>query len=131
VTDRLDYGTTEDRTMPAIVYGLYLLTFATGVTVFIGLILAYAQQGSAGARTRSHYTFLIRTFWLGIGWALLGGVLFLVGLPLSFVLVGIPLLMLSWAIWGLLGVWYAIRCIIGVIYLARNEPYPRPRSILA
>ncbi|WP_374470283.1 DUF4870 family protein [Phenylobacterium sp.] len=131
MTDRLEYGATEDRTMPAIVYALYLLAFATGVTVIVGLILAYAQQGSAGPKLRTHYTFLIRTFWMGIAWCVAGGLLFVVGLPLSFVLVGIPLLMLSWAIWALVGIWYAIRCIVGVIYLARDEAYPRPYAWLA
>jgi uncharacterized membrane protein len=131
MSDRLEYGATEDRTMPAIVYALYLLTFATGVTLIVGLILAYAQQGPASARMRSHYTFLIRTFWMALALCVAAGLLFIVGLPLSFVLVGIPLVVLAGAIWALVGVWFAIRCIVGVIYLARNEPYPRPYTWLA
>lgn len=131
MTDRLDYGATEDRTMPAVTYALYFLAYATGITVIIGLILAYVQQGSAGAKMRTHYAFLIRTFWMGIGWALIGGALFVVGLPLSLVLIGFPMMFLAWAIWALLGVWYAIRLVVGVIYLARDEAYPRPYTWLA
>ena len=129
--DSLYYGTTEDRTMPAVAYALYFLAFATGITVIIGLILAYVQQGAAGPKMRTHYAFLIRTFWMGIGWAILGLLLFVVGIPLSLVLIGLPLVFLAWAIWALLGVWYAIRLVVGVIYLARDEAYPRPYTWLA
>lgn len=128
----------EDQAMPAITYALFLLGLATGgVTSIVGLIIAYSQRETAGWRNRSHYDFLIRTFWLtlllAVGLAVIGGVLMLVGIPLSFVLVGIPLVALgglSWVVMGLLGVWYAVRCIVGVIFLARGEAYPRPRTWL-
>jgi len=32
---------------------------------------------------------------------------------------------------ALVGVWFAIRCIVGVIYLARDEAYPRPYTWMA
>lgn len=131
MTEGLDYGTTEDRTMPAVAYGLYLLAFATGVTAIIGLIIAYAQRDGAGPRMRTHYTFLIRTFWIGIAWCVIGALLFVVGVPLSFVLIGLPLVFVGWTIFALLGVWYAIRCVVGVIYLSRGEAYPRPYTWLA
>lgn len=128
----------EDQVMPAITYALFLLGLVTGgVTSIVGLIIAYSQRESAGWRNRSHYDFLIRTFWLTllltVALAVIGGVLMLVGIPLSIVLVGIPLLALgglSWLALGLIGVWYAVRCIVGVIFLARSEAYPRPRTWL-
>jgi uncharacterized membrane protein len=126
----LSYGAVEDRTMPAVVYGLYLLGIANGLTVVLGLVLALANRGGAGARMRSHYTFLIRTCWLWLAWMVIGGLLIAFGLPLSLVLVGLPLLGLGWAIVGLVHVWFALRVIVGVIYLARDEPYPRPESWL-
>jgi len=56
---------TDDRTMPAVTYGLYLLGFASaGLTTLIGLIIAYANRAAATPAIASHYTFLIRTFWL-------------------------------------------------------------------
>lgn len=130
MTDRLSYGATEDRTMPAVVYGLYLLGIANGLTILLGLILAYAQRGDAGARMRSHYTFLIRTFWLWIVWVVIGVVMIFWGAILSLILVGLPILALGWLILGLVHVWFALRAIVGVIYLARGEAYPRPRSWL-
>ena len=130
MTHRLDYAAHEDRTMPGVVYALYLVGLANGLTILIGLVLAYANRGGAGGRMESHYTFLIRSFWLWFVWALIGGALILFGLPLSLVLVGLPMLALGWAILGLAHLWFAARVIVGVIYLARDEPYPRPRSWL-
>ena len=130
MTDHLDYGATEDRTMPAVAYALYLLAFATGITAAIGVILAYANQGSAGPLMRSHYTFLIRTFWIGLVWCVIAGMVLGVGIPLSFILIGIPLLILAKAMFALGAVWYGVRCIVGVIYLAQGEPYPRPYAAL-
>jgi uncharacterized membrane protein len=129
-TGRLSYGAVEDRTMPAVVYALYLLGIANGLTVVLGLVLALFNRNGAGARMRSHYTFLIRTCWLWLAWMLIGALLILFGFPLSFVLVGLPLLGLGWAIVGLVHVWFALRVIVGVIYLARDEAYPRPYSWL-
>lgn len=131
MTDRLGYGAAEDRTMPAVVYGLYFLAFATGITAIIGLIIAYAQRDGAGAKMRTHYTFLIRTFWMSIAWWIIGGALVLFGGVFSIILVGLPFLMLGGLILALVGVWWAIRCIVGVIYLARDEAYPRPYVWLA
>jgi uncharacterized membrane protein len=130
MTDHLDYGATEDRTLPAVTYALYLLAFATGFTAIIGVIVAYANQGAAGPQMRTHYTFLIRTFWIGLVWCLIAGMTLGVGIPLSFILIGIPLLILAKVMFGLGAVWYGLRCIVGVIYLAQEEPYPRPHALI-
>ena len=68
----------EDRTMPIICYALYLLGFATGSTAIIGVIIAYSSRATAGPVMQSHYTFLIRTFWLGILFAIVLGMAALV-----------------------------------------------------
>ncbi|HEY2358930.1 MAG TPA: hypothetical protein VGH86_15870 [Phenylobacterium sp.] len=130
MTEHLDYGATEDRTVPAVTYALYLLAFATGFTAIIGVIVAYANQSTAGPQMRSHYTFLIRTFWIGLAWCLIAGVILGIGIPLSFILIGIPLLILAKFMFGLGAVWYGLRCVVGVIFLAQGEPYPRPQSLL-
>lgn len=128
MTERLSYGRVEDRTMPAVVYALYLLGIVNGLTIILGLILAYAKRGEAGDMARSHYTFLIRTCWLWLAWVAIGVVLIAIGAPLSLVLIGIPLFLLGLLVIGLTHVWFALRAIVGVIYLARDEPYPRPHS---
>jgi uncharacterized membrane protein len=130
MTERLTYGETEDRTLPAVGYGLYLLGMVNGLTILIGLILAYAKRSSAGERMRTHYTFLIRTFWIGIAWFVIGGLLILFGLPLTILLVGVPIVAVGWLICSAVGLWFIVRIILGVIYLARGEPYPRPYAWL-
>jgi len=124
-------SSTEDRTMPAVVYGLYLLGLTHGLTIIIGLIIAYANRDNAGERMRSHYIFQIRTFWLSIGWFLVGCALIFWGAIFSVILVGIPFFALGWIICGFVWLWFLIRSIIGVIYLARDEPYPRPYAWIA
>jgi uncharacterized membrane protein len=47
---------------------------------------------------------------------------------LSLVLIGVPLLVLGKAIIGLTEAWFIARAVMGAIYLARNEAYPRPYS---
>lgn len=126
-----DHSATEDRTMPAVVYGLYLLAFATGVTAIIGLVIAYAQRGAAGPTMRSHYTYLIRTFWGGLLMMVAGGVLFAVGALLAIILIGFPIMGVAWLIFAVATIWYAVRCIIGLVYLSRGVAHPRPYAVLA
>ena len=120
----------EDKILPAVVYGLYLLGFTNGLTFFVGLIVAYVNRDAAGPINASHYTFAIRTFWLAIAWFLIGLMMTIFGAPLSLILVGIPVLMAGIAIMGAVGVWFVVRCVMGIYYLTRGEAYPRPRTWL-
>jgi uncharacterized membrane protein len=131
MTDHVSYSATEDRTMPAVNYALYLVGLTHGLTILIGLIIAYVQRGTAGPVMRSHYTFQIRTFWLSIGWFLVGAAIAFWGGVFSVILVGLPFLWLGLSICGLVWVWFLVRSILGVIYLARNEAYPRPYAWIA
>lgn len=130
-----DIYRTEDKTMPAICYALYLLAFATGITAVIGVIIAYAQREAAGPDMRTHYTYLIRTFWggllLGVVCGIVGGVLFGIGALLSVILIGFPIMALAGAIFAVAAVWFGVRCIVGLVYLSRGEPHPRPYAVLA
>ena len=134
MSDRLDVGdagrVAEDKTLPMVSYVLYLLTFATFFTVLIGLVIAYSNRANVGPRMESHYTFMIRTFWLSIWWFLIGALLVLFGGILSVILVGVPFLLLGLFICGAVGVWFAVRCILGLYYLSRDEAYPRPMNWL-
>lgn len=130
MTEDLIVAPKEDRTMPAVAYALYLIGLANGLTVLVGLVIAYANRAAASARMQSHYTFLIRTFWLSIAWFLIGGLLVGVGAIFSIILIGIPFAVLGWLICSVVWIWFAVRAVLGVIYLARGEAYPRPESWL-
>lgn len=126
MTDTRDFGAPEDRTLPAVVYALYIVGLTHGLTILIGLIMAYACRATAGPIMYSHYTFQIRTFWLSIGWFLVGAAIAFWGGIFSLILVGLPFLWLGLTICGLTWAWFLVRSILGVIALAREEPYPRP-----
>lgn len=125
-----DYDSSDDRTLPIVVYALYLLGLINGLTALIGLIIAYANRDSASPRAQSHYAFQIRTFWIGIvAWAAAFVLLFW-GIPLSFILIGIPLVVLAGLLIAATHIWFAVRCIVGLMHLSRGEPYPRPQAWL-
>jgi uncharacterized membrane protein len=121
----------EDRTLPAIAYGLYLIGLTHGITSVIGLVIAYACRDTAGPRMYSHYTWLIRTFWITAGAMVVGALMMLVGVPLMFLLIGFPVVALGGVLIGAAWVYCAVRLIIGVVYLARDEEIPRPYALIA
>ena len=125
------YETSDDRTLPTVVYALYLLGLINGLTIIIGVIIAYANRDRAGPRAQSHYTFQIRTFWLAIVFWLIAGMMFAVGGILAVILIGIPFLMLGGLILALTHIWFAVRSIVGLMHVSRDEAYPRPRTWLA
>lgn len=125
----------EDRVLPAIVYALYIFgALSALITVFIGLIIAYANKSTAGPRMATHYEFLIQTFWKTIWWFVIGIVVGLVGLVFTATLIlapfGIPMMIIGWGGAGLVTVWYYVRCVVGLVYLAQDDAYPRPQAWL-
>ena len=52
-------------------------------------------------------------------------------IPLIFVVIGIPILIVG--VLMLVGAffWYVVRCILGIVYAFRREAYPRPDALLA
>lgn len=123
-------STTEDRTLPAVIYGLYLLGLVNGLTILVGLVLAYANRDRAGRNMATHHRFLINTFWIGLVAAVVLGAMTLIGAVLSIVLIGIPILLLAGLLWCALGVWFFVRCVAGLIQLSNGAAYPRPDTWL-
>lgn len=103
-------------TLPRSAYVLFALSVVSGFPLLVGLIVAYLARGEAPVWLKSHYTFLINTFWYFIA-------LFCVGIVLAFFLVGF---MLLW----LLPLWVAIRVIRGWLLLEDKKPVPAPDSWL-
>jgi len=119
----------NDKTYVVGIYVLYLLGFFTGfVTTVIGLIMAYVLKGGAGPRAYSHYVFAIRTFWLSLVWSLIAALVLGIGCVLSFVLIGIPIVVLAGIGCCALPIWFVVRCVIGLIAALEDRPYERPRA---
>jgi uncharacterized membrane protein len=106
----------SDNVLAIAVYVLYLAGYFTGVSALIGVIIAHVKVEDTDPVLRSHYQFQIRTFWIGL--------LYLaIGIPLSVVLIGFPLL-----VWWL--VWSLMRIIKGIIAINESKPIANPRSWL-
>ncbi len=98
-----------------LVYILYLVSAIVGITILIGLVVAYINRGqAAGTWAESHYTYQIRTFWIGLLYSCISVVLMIVGIGF--------LLIIAVAIWGI------VRCVRGLQWAAAGTPVPNPQS---
>lgn len=96
-----------------IVHILYIASFFAGITSIPGVIVAYLKRRDAlGTIYESHFTYAIRTFWLGLIFAI-------VTTTLCFVLVG-------YAILPFFFIWWLIRVIRPVVALMDNRPIANP-----
>ncbi|PWC28066.1 DUF4870 family protein [Teichococcus aestuarii] len=69
------------RNVALAVHGLYAASFLLGVTVLVGVVLAYMKRAdAAGTIYHSHLTYAIRTFWIGLALSVVSFVLSFVGL---------------------------------------------------
>lgn len=110
LVDKVDTG------MPMVIYALYLVALINGITAVIGVIMAYGAQGSAPAWMQSHYRFMIRTFWIGLLFSVIGGLL-------TMVLIGFLVL-------AVVRLWYIAGCVKGLMWLGKGEAVPDPASWL-
>ena len=100
-----------------LIYGLYLVSVLVGVTMLIGLVMAYINRGQvAGSWAESHYTYQIRTFWIGLLYCLISVVLMLV--LIGFLLIFLVL------------IWVFARCIRGLQWAGNGQPVPNPKTWL-
>jgi uncharacterized membrane protein len=91
--------------------------FIFGWPSIIAVIINYVKRGDArGTWLESHFTWQVRTFWYAVLWA---AVVFLVGLPLTLLIVGFAI----WAV-GLfaLGIWAIYRIALGWSRLNSRRP---------
>jgi uncharacterized membrane protein len=106
-----------DFNRPTIVSLLYLASCILGVTGIIGLVLAYVWKGDEHQPWEAtHYTYLIRTFWLGLAGMVLG-------LLLMIVLIGFPIMLAT-------GIWMLVRIIMSLVKAQQRAPMPDPQTFL-
>lgn len=102
---------------PTIVSLLYLGGFFTGISAFIGLVLAYVWKGDNPAGWESsHYSYHIRTFWLAVLQSIIGAVLLL--------------LVIGWFILLWVTVWIAVRTIKALLAAQKQHPIDNPTTWL-
>lgn len=99
----------DERGKATAVWVLYLVALFTGLTMIVGVILAYVFRGSAPDWLRSHYNAQIRVFWWGVVWVVIGTIT----IP---ILIGFAILGLSW-------LYVLIRSIQGMSRVTRGESW--------
>ncbi|WP_036766780.1 DUF4870 family protein [Parvularcula oceani] len=100
----------DERGKALAIWVLYLVALFTGLTLIIGVILAYIFRGDAPGWLRSHYDKQIGIFWWGVVWVVIGTVT-------------IPLLGIGFVILGLSWLWVLIRSIQGLARANRGDPW--------
>ncbi|MGA0601855.1 DUF4870 family protein [Caulobacter sp. KR2-114] len=124
-------ASTDERTLPIIVYVLYLAgLFTGGLTTLVGLVIAMGSRAAAPPLAETHYRFQIRTGAVAFAMAVLGSLVFLVGLPLLLILVGVFFLKFAFLIWGLAALYVVVRSIVGLVRIGNGEAYPTPDNWL-
>lgn len=104
------------KQMALVVYILYFVGFATGITAVAGVILAHMSAAESSEIYRSHFVYQMRTFWFGL-------LTLVAGTILTFVLIGY--LVLLW-----FAVWTLVRCIRGTVRLTNEQPIENPETLL-
>jgi len=105
----------EPRNWTIAVWVLYLGGYITGISILVGLIIAYIKRPDfAGTPYHSHMTYAIRTFWISL-------IVGIIGVVLCFVIVGFFVLIA-------LAIWQIYRCVRGIIRAADGRPIENPEG---
>lgn len=97
-----------------LIYILYFVSIFIGFTALVGVVMAYLNRNKIGGFVETHYTWLIRTFWIGILYSLVSLVLMFVGI--GFILmIGVA-------------VWVIVRLVKGLQALGRSQPIADPQT---
>ena len=107
-----------DLNRPTIVGLLYLVgAFTGGLLGIVGLVLAFVWKGEAHEPwEETHYTYLIRTFWMGLLAGFIGLILIVIG-------IGILILIA-------VSIWFIVRAVMSLVKAQRHEPMPDPLTFL-
>lgn len=105
------------KNIAQIVYLCQVLSFLFGITAIAGVILNYLKRDEAkGTWLESHFTWQIKTFWIGL-------IASFVGFILIFVLIGFFILAAT-------QVWIIYRAIKGYLLLDAEKPIENPSELI-
>ncbi|HEX6528318.1 MAG TPA: DUF4870 domain-containing protein [Burkholderiales bacterium] len=97
------------KTLATVVYALQAAGFFVGLTWIVAVVLNYVKRDDVrGTWLESHFNWQIRTFWWGLLWAVVGGIL-------TLVVVGFAVLFAD-------AVWIIYRIVKGWLNLSENKP---------
>ncbi|RYG06959.1 MAG: hypothetical protein EON96_22350 [Caulobacteraceae bacterium] len=113
----------EGKVGALIAWALFILSIpSANVLVLIGLVVSYVSRGTATGVARQHIDAQIALFWSVFWWTIAVWIGIIVSAVASHILVGIPFLLLFVLAWFLLGVWFTVKSVIGLLKLLNNKP---------
>lgn len=109
-----DSALSKNASNVKIIYILYLVSLVLPLTGLVGVVMAYSYQSDADETLRSHFTYLIRTFWIGALYIFIGLILFV--------------FIIGYLVWLFTVIWLIVRCVKGIKQLDANQPIANPKS---
>lgn len=117
--------TSEDRMTALIAYVLMLFGIVTGATALLALFIAVMSQKTASDVLRSHYDFIIQTFWVAF-----------FSVAMVFALAGLWSFMgyawlpsLGRLVFLLVSLWVVVRSVIGILRLGEGDGIAELRTL--
>jgi uncharacterized membrane protein len=92
------------KTLTMVVYVLQAAGFFVGITWIVAVVINYVKKDEvAGTWLESHFRWQIRTFWFGLLWGVIGGIL-------TIVFIGIAVLFANavWIIYRIVKGWLCL-----------------------
>lgn len=116
----------EGRTLLLVTHVLMLMSVVTGATGLVAAMIAYMSMRDAPEDQRSHYEYVIRTFWIA-----LIAVVALFAIAFSFVLFPFAFLpMYGRLLYLLISLWVMVRSIVGIMRLMGGSGIANPNTLL-
>ncbi len=97
-----------------ITYMIFLGGLIIPILTIVGLIMAYINRGDAAPWVASHYRWLIRSFWINLLLAFVGGILIF--------------LYIGWIVLLVVFIWYIVRLVRGFSAALKKKPIENPAS---
>lgn len=106
-----------------VAYVLYLVSIpSAGILALVGVILAYAARDAAQGAARTHIENQIRTWWTALWWAVAIWIATGIGILLTVVLIGFPIIMLAGLASLVVMIWFTVTSALGLIALLDGRP---------
>jgi len=109
----------EDSSARKVAFAIYILnliSFVLPILMIVSVVFAYIFENDTKDYLKSHYHYLVRSFWIGLLYFSIAGLSLLIVIGVVL----IPVCML----------WWLIRMAKGLKALLRNEPIPNPNTWL-
>ena len=106
-----------------VAYVLYLVSIpSAGILALVGVILAYAARDAAQGAARAHIENQIRIWWIAVWWAVAIWIATGVGMLLTVVLIGFPIILLAALASLVVMIWFTFTSALGLIALLDGRP---------